>query len=144
VVTLTDEMLFHLCGRAMPESSEPAAILLAALHAYDLRSGGIETQNRGEKQGFGLSHRNKHLFEAQETLILLAQIAHNIVTWTCNESAEPGFRLSFMWTSASAATSAASPENTSGPTAACVPSRGSACASGCWGTLVESGPAPRQ
>jgi len=34
VFTLTDEMLFHLSGRVMPESLEPSAILLAALHAY--------------------------------------------------------------------------------------------------------------
>jgi hypothetical protein len=93
VFTLTDEMLFHLCGRVMPESLEPSAILLAALHAYDLRSGGVETQNRGDKQGLGLSRRNKHLFEAQEMLVLLAQIAHNIVIWTRNELAQADPRM---------------------------------------------------
>jgi hypothetical protein len=41
-----------------------------------MRSGGVETQNRGEKQGLGLVRRNKPLFEAQEVLVLLAQLAH--------------------------------------------------------------------
>jgi len=93
VFTLTDEMLFHLCDQAVPESLEPPAVLLAALHGYDLRSGGVETQNRGDKQGLGLSRRNKHLFEAQEMLVLLAQIAHNVVIWMRNELAQADPRL---------------------------------------------------
>jgi hypothetical protein len=93
VLTLTDEMLFHLCNQAMPVSLEPSILLLAALHAYDLRSGGVETQNRGDKQGLGLSRRNKHRFEAQEMLVLLAQIAHNLVIWTRNELAQVDPRL---------------------------------------------------
>ena len=93
VFTLTDEMLFLLCGQDMPESPKPSDVLLAALHAYDLRSGGVETQNRGDKQGLGLSRRNKHLFEAQEMLVLLAQIAHNVVIWTRNELAQADPRM---------------------------------------------------
>lgn len=93
VFTLTDEMLFHLCGQAVSKSLEPPAVLLAALHAYDLRSGGVETQNRGDKQGLGLSRRNKHLFQAQHMLVLLAQIAHNVVIWTRNVLAQADPRL---------------------------------------------------
>jgi hypothetical protein len=91
--TLTDEMLFLLCGQAVPESLDPPAVPLAAMHAYDLRSGGVETQNRGDKQGLGLSRRNKHLFEAQEMLVLLAQVAHNMIIWTRNELAQADPRL---------------------------------------------------
>ena len=93
VFTLTDEMLFHLCGQAVPAFLEPSVVLLAALHAYDLRSGGVETQNRGDKQGLGLSRRNKQRFAAQEMLVLLAQIAHNLVIWTRNELAQADPRL---------------------------------------------------
>ncbi len=93
VFTLTDEMLFHLCGQEVPDPLEPSDVLLAALHAYDLRSGGVETQNRGDKQGLGLSRRNKQLFEAQEMLVLLAQIAHNVVIWTRNELAQADPRM---------------------------------------------------
>lgn len=94
VFTLTDEMLFHVCGRAVPEQPlDPPTVLFAALHAYDLRSDGVETQNRGDKQGLGLSRRNKQLFEAQEMLVLLAQLAHNIVIWTRNELAQVDPRM---------------------------------------------------
>jgi hypothetical protein len=35
----------------------------------------------------GLSRRNKHRFAAQEMLILLAQLAHNLLIWTRNDLA---------------------------------------------------------
>jgi hypothetical protein len=94
VFNLTDAMLFHLCERAMPERLEPLDVMLAALHAYDRRGGGVETQNKGDKQGLGLSHRNKHRFAAQEMLVLLGQLAHDVVIWTRNDLAQvdPRFR----------------------------------------------------
>lgn len=59
----------------------PQADLLHLVYAYDHRSGGIETHNRGDKQGLGLSKRNKRSALAQEMLILLAQLAHNVLIW---------------------------------------------------------------
>jgi Transposase DDE domain group 1 len=93
VFTLTDAMLFRLCGRAMPARPTPADILLAGLHAYDRRGGGIETQNKADKQGLGLARRNKHRFAAQEMLVVLAQLAHNLVIWTRNDLARADPRL---------------------------------------------------
>jgi hypothetical protein len=94
VFTLTDDMLFEVSGRPRPVHPQPSDLLLAALHAYDLRDGGLETQNRGDKQGLGLSHRNKRSFAAQEMLVLLAQLAHNLVIWSRNRLAAvaPRFR----------------------------------------------------
>ena len=94
VFNLTDEMLFHLCERTMPENFQPLDVMLAALHAYDRRGGGVETQNKGDKQGLGLSHRNKHRFAAQEMLVLLGQLAHDLVIWTRNDLArvDPRFQ----------------------------------------------------
>lgn len=57
------------------------------LHAYDLRGGGLETQNRSDKQGLGLSRRSKHAFAAQEMLVLLTQLAHNFVMQMRNDLA---------------------------------------------------------
>lgn len=94
VFTLTDAMLFQLCDQVMPTVLKifsvlsPADILLAAMHAYDRRGGGVETQNKGDKQGLGLSRRNKHSFAAQEILVLLAQLAHDLVIWTRNDLAQ--------------------------------------------------------
>jgi hypothetical protein len=55
--------------------------LLQLAYAYDQRSGGLETHHRGDKQGLGIQRRYKRLFHAQEMLILLAQLAHNLLIW---------------------------------------------------------------
>jgi DDE family transposase len=93
IFTLDDSLLFRLCERVMPATPQGADILLAALHAYDRRGGGIETQNKADKQGLGLARRNKHRFAAQEILVLLAQLAHNLVIWTRNDLAQADQRL---------------------------------------------------
>lgn len=81
VFNLTDEMLFDLAQATPPPTCSDAAIIQAALCAYDLRGGGVETANKGSKQGLGLNKRNKRLFAAQEMLTLLAQLAYNLIIW---------------------------------------------------------------
>jgi len=93
VFNLPDAVLFLLAGEELPAMPGAADILLAALHAYDARDGGVETQNKGAKQGLGLTRRNKHRFAAQEMLVLLAQLAHNLVIWTRNDLAQVEPRL---------------------------------------------------
>ncbi len=90
---LTDELLFYLLDQAMPPVLQPLDVMLAALHAYDRRGGGVETQNRGDKQGLGLSHRNKHRFAAQEIMVLLGQLGHDVVIWTRDDLAHVDPRL---------------------------------------------------
>lgn len=94
IFTLTDTMLFELLEQPIPACPSDEQILMAALHFYDLRGGGLETQNKSDKQGLGLSRRNKHRFAAQEMLVLLAQLAHNLIIWTRNDlaNAHPRFR----------------------------------------------------
>ena len=87
VFNLTDEMLFDLAGQQPPQAYTQREVLFAALAAYDRRGGGAETQNKGDKQGLQLAHRNKHSFVAQEILVLLVQLAHNLLIWTRNELA---------------------------------------------------------
>jgi hypothetical protein len=87
VFNLTDEMLFDLAGQPMPHPCTERAVLVAAFAAYDQRGGGAETQNKGDKQGLRLAHRNKHSFVAQEILVLLVQLAHNLLIWTRNDLA---------------------------------------------------------
>ncbi len=71
---------------ALPSTDQERALQI--VYAYDLRGGGAETQNRNDKQGLGLAKRNKRKFAAQEMLILLAQLAHNLVIWTRNALAQ--------------------------------------------------------
>lgn len=94
IFSLTNNTLFELSHR--PKLAHPQAldILLAALYVYDLRGGGLETQNRAGKQGLGLSHRNKRSFVAQEMLVLLAQLAHNLIIWSRNRLAAVAPRFS--------------------------------------------------
>ncbi len=93
VFNLTDAMLFQLCERPMPARRHALDVMLAALHAYDRRGGGVETQNKGDKQGLGLSHRNMHRFAAQEMLVLLGQLGHDVVIWTRNDLAQVDSRF---------------------------------------------------
>ncbi len=87
VFTLCDAWLFELCPYPMPEPYRDAGLLLASVHAYDQRDGGLETQNRNDKQGLGLNRRNKQSFVAQEMIVLLGQFAHNVLIWMRNDLA---------------------------------------------------------
>lgn len=53
--------------------------LIQACQLYDLR-GGAEVDIRNDKQGLLLTHRRKRLWNAQEVLILLNDLAHNYLS----------------------------------------------------------------
>ena len=93
VFTLPDHALFWLGRQPIRQHPTPAQILFAALAAYDLRSGGAETMIKGSKQGLGLTKRNKRHFAAQEMLVLLAQLAYNLISWTHDLFADPPNKL---------------------------------------------------
>jgi len=81
VFNLSDATLFDLARQAQLPDPTSDQILWAALTAYDLRGGGVETAIKGSKQGLGLTKRNKQQFAAQEILVLLAQLAYNLISW---------------------------------------------------------------
>jgi len=95
VFTLSNEMLFWLARQPIRHQPTSQQILFAALQAYDLRSGGAETIVKGSKQGLGLTKRNKRRFAAQEMLVLLSQLAYNLISWIRNQLAcqTPRLRL---------------------------------------------------
>ncbi len=84
VSTVSDRELRRLNGLPQSKKLRAQERALLIVHAYDLRGGGAETQNKGDKQGLGLAKRNKHNFAAQEMLVLLAQLAHDWVIWSRN------------------------------------------------------------
>jgi Transposase DDE domain group 1 len=47
---------------------------------YDAR-GGMEVDIKGDKRGLGIEKRRKRSFFAQEALVLLAQLSHNLLVW---------------------------------------------------------------
>jgi len=46
-----------------------------------LRGGGVETSIKGSKSGLHVHKRNKRRFAAQEMLVLLGQLAFNLIRW---------------------------------------------------------------
>lgn len=70
-----------LTRQPLDRASDPAAVLLAYVYFYDQRGGACETANKGDKQGLGLTKRNKKRFAAQQMLLLLGTLAHNALLW---------------------------------------------------------------
>lgn len=75
------EQVLTVLGRPRSHAADPVAMRLSSVTFYDQRGGGIETSLKGDKQGLGLTKRNKKRFEAQHILTLLGSLAHNVVVW---------------------------------------------------------------
>jgi len=61
--------------------ADDTALLLAYVRFYDQRGGGVETSFLEDKQGLGITKRNKKRFAAQQMLMLLGTLAHNLLIW---------------------------------------------------------------
>jgi hypothetical protein len=93
VLTLDDDQLRWLNEQGKRPFSPPVDPVWLAVYAYDLRGGGVETAIKGSKQGLGITKRNKKSFHAQEMLLLLGQLAYNIIGWVRNGLASCQARL---------------------------------------------------
>ena len=87
VTSLDNTTLLWLARQPFRKDPSPIEIMCALIYAYDLRGGGVETSIKDSKQGLGITKRNKRNFHAQEMLVLLSQMASNLITWTRNEMA---------------------------------------------------------
>jgi hypothetical protein len=72
--------ILTLMGHSKP--ADEASIMRAYAHFYDQRGGGIETSFGEDKNGLGITKRNKKRFEAQRLLMLLGTLAHNLLMWS--------------------------------------------------------------
>jgi len=79
----------ELSGNSSEHDFDPKVILLAHVRLYDQRGGGVETSFKCDKQGLGLSKRTKKRFEAQQMVMLLGSLAHNVVVWVQRWLAAP-------------------------------------------------------
>ena len=80
VCSLSDQDLCSL--RDLPPAmAQEQETLLRLLWVYDQRGAGVETSYKGDKGGLGLTKRNKKRFEAQQMLMLLGSLAHNVIIW---------------------------------------------------------------
>ena len=81
ISTLPPRDVILLARQPIDRAADPAAVLLAYVYFYDQRGGGCETATKGDKQGLGLTKRNKKRFAAQQMLMLLGTLAHNVLIW---------------------------------------------------------------
>jgi hypothetical protein len=79
--TLTPHEVLWLTGLYDQDTHDPARVLYAYVHFYDLRGGGVETEIKEDKQGLGTSKRHKKRFPAQQVLLQLEALAHNVTVW---------------------------------------------------------------
>src|SRR5579884_213164 len=78
--TLSPHDVLGLTGQSLSLEDDPVAVLLAYVTFYDQRGGGVETTFKGDK-GVGMTKRNKKRFEAQQMVLLLGSLAHNVIIW---------------------------------------------------------------
>src|SRR5437588_5889832 len=81
ISTLDPEEVLALTQTTARPDADPATVLLAYVSLYDQRGGGVETSFKGDHQGLGSTKRSKKRFEAQQMVMLLGTLAHNVVIW---------------------------------------------------------------
>jgi hypothetical protein len=88
VFNLTNQMIFELAKQTLPTTLSETDLFSAIMKAYNLRCGAVETSFKNSKQGLGIHKRNKKNFQAQHILVLLAQLAYNILIWVRQQLAK--------------------------------------------------------
>jgi hypothetical protein len=81
ISTLEPHEVIELSRQPVDRLNDPVAVLLAYVYFYDQRGGGVETSLKGDKQGLGVTKRNKKRFEAQQMVTQLNTLAHNTIVW---------------------------------------------------------------
>lgn len=86
VCTLPPEEALRLTKQDPSQATDPHACALAYVVLYDQRGGGVETTFvettfKEDKQGLGLTKRSKKRFAAQQVVIALGALAHNVLVW---------------------------------------------------------------
>lgn len=81
VSTLWPREVLWLTGQVDVATRDPATVLYAYVYFYDLRGGGVETEIKEDKQGLHTTKRYKKHFPAQQMLLQLEVLAHNVILW---------------------------------------------------------------
>jgi len=81
ISTLSPLDVLLVTGQSPDKLTDDASVLLAYVYFYDARGGGVESAFKDDKQGLGITKRNKKRFEAQQIVMLLNVLAHNVLIW---------------------------------------------------------------
>jgi hypothetical protein len=94
ISTLEPEDVLGLLGWPAADARDPELLCRAYAQLYDRRGGAVEIEIKEDKQGFGMGKRHKKKAEAQDMLVLLKVLAHNVLVWARGWLAEETPRLS--------------------------------------------------
>ena len=81
ISTLTAHDVIAETDQPVAQVGDHQAVLRAYVQCYDARGGGVETSFKDDKQGLGITKRNKKRFAAQQVVMLLGTLAHNVIVW---------------------------------------------------------------
>ena len=82
VSSLEPRQVLDLLGLPEEFLESENAVILAYSKLYDLRGGCVEIEFKESKGGIGITKRSKQRFAAQQMVMLLGQLAHNIIVWS--------------------------------------------------------------
>ena len=68
-------------GEGQDRINNPQVVALAYAKLYDQRGGAVEIEIKEGKQGLGITRRSKKKFAAQQMVMLLGTLAHNVPVW---------------------------------------------------------------
>ncbi|HMW02295.1 MAG TPA: transposase [Acidobacteriota bacterium] len=91
ISTIPPRQLMFLTAQPVDRATDPLAVLLADVAFYDQRGGGVETAFRGSKEGLQITRRHKKRFFGQFMLLLLEQLAFNLLVWSRRALVAAGF-----------------------------------------------------
>jgi hypothetical protein len=94
--TLSFKEAILLARMPIDKLEDSVAVLLAYVYFYDLRGGGIETTFKQDRQGLGITKRNKKRFEAQQMMVQLNALAHNLIVWSRRWLVQQGAKIEHL------------------------------------------------
>lgn len=81
ISTLEPNDVLEILGQPLSSAHDPEKLCRAYAQFYDKRGGAIEIKIKEDKQGFGMAKRHKKKAEAQDMLVLMNVLAHNVLVW---------------------------------------------------------------
>jgi len=94
ISTLEPKDVLELLGQPLSYARDPEKLCRVYAQFYDKRGGAIEIEIKEDKQGFGMAKRHKKKAEAQDMLVLLNVLAHNVLVWARGWLSEESPQLS--------------------------------------------------
>lgn len=82
ISTLEPAEVISMLGLPKHLVHDADAVVLAYGTLYDKRGGAMEAEIKESKQGIGITKRSKKRFEAQQMVMLLGSLAHNLIVWS--------------------------------------------------------------